>query len=219
LQSLLRGSVKGRITAAAGNPHIGNPAAGIQLDLERHLQPGGSSRRASPVSRNLRADHANILVILLTATAATHSTRPAGTGSVPLLVGAQRLPRLASRGSRGACGPGFLLALFLAPLVALVPSAATSAALIIVGVLMMQSVKEIDFSDMVYAIPAFLTITFMPFTYNIANGISFGIVSYVVLASVANLSGKAEKGKYTVHWLMWVLAVLIVARYVFMGAA
>lgn len=116
----------------------------------------------------------------------------------------------------GVC---FLLALFLAPLVALVPSAATSAALIIVGVLMMQSVKEIDFSDMVYAIPAFLTITFMPFTYNIANGISFGIVSYVVLASVANLSGKAEKGKYTVHWLMWVLAVLIVARYVFMGAA
>ncbi|HUC93263.1 MAG TPA: NCS2 family permease [Paenibacillus sp.] len=116
----------------------------------------------------------------------------------------------------GVC---FLLALFLAPLVALVPSAATSAALIIVGVLMMQSVKEIDFSDLVYAVPAFLTITFMPFTYNIANGISFGIVSYVVLASVANLSGKTGKGKYTVHWLMWVLAILIVARYVFMGAA
>lgn len=108
----------------------------------------------------------------------------------------------------------FLLAIFLSPLVALVPGSATAAALIIVGVLMMQSVKEIDFSDMVYAIPSFFTLALMPFTYNIANGISFGIVSYVVLASVANASGK---GKYNVHWLMWILAVLIICRYVFMG--
>ncbi|MGO4374634.1 NCS2 family permease, partial [Paenibacillus sp. MCAF20] len=81
-------------------------------------------------------------------------------------------------------------------------------------VLMMQSVKEIDFSDLVYAIPAFFIIAFMPFTYSIANGISFGIVTYVVLATVANL---AKKGKYNVHWLMWVLAVLVIYRYVFMG--
>ncbi|PZD95539.1 NCS2 family permease [Paenibacillus sambharensis] len=113
----------------------------------------------------------------------------------------------------GVC---FLLALFLAPVVALVPAAATNAALIIVGVLMMQSVKEIDFSDMVYAIPAFLTITLMPFTYNIANGISFGIVFYVLLAALANISGRAEK-KYSIHWLMWVLAILIVLRYAFLG--
>lgn len=109
----------------------------------------------------------------------------------------------------------FLLALFLSPLIALVPGSATAAALIVVGVLMMQSVKEIDFSDMVHAVPAFLTIALMPFTYNIANGISFGIVFYVVLAVVANLSGKAKE-KYNVHWLMWVLAILIVARYIFM---
>ena len=112
----------------------------------------------------------------------------------------------------GVC---FLLALFLSPLIALVPGSATAAALIVVGVLMMQSVKDIDFSDMVHAVPAFLTITLMPFTYNIANGISFGIVFYVVLAVVANLSGKAKE-KYNVHWLMWILAILIVARYVFM---
>lgn len=111
----------------------------------------------------------------------------------------------------GVC---FLLAIFLSPLVALVPGSATAAALIIVGVLMMQSVKEIDFSDMVYAIPAFLTLALMPFTYSIANGISFGIVSYVLLATVANIAGK---GKYKVHALMWILAVLIIARYVFMG--
>lgn len=111
----------------------------------------------------------------------------------------------------GVC---FLLAVFLSPLVALVPGSATAAALIIVGVLMMQSVKEIDFSDMVYAIPAFLTLALMPFTYSIANGISFGIVSYVLLATVANVTGK---GKYKVHVLMWILAILIIGRYVFMG--
>ncbi|MBP1992273.1 NCS2 family permease [Paenibacillus eucommiae] len=112
----------------------------------------------------------------------------------------------------GVC---FLLALFLAPVAALIPGSATAAALIIVGVLMMQSVRDIDFQDYVIAIPAFLTITFMPFTYNIANGISFGIFTYVILATVANVGGK---GKYKVHWLMWVLAVLILARYVFIGS-
>jgi AGZA family xanthine/uracil permease-like MFS transporter len=108
----------------------------------------------------------------------------------------------------------FLLALFLAPIALLVPSPATSAALIIVGVLMVQSVKEIDFTDYVLAIPAFLTIVMMPFTYNIANGISFGIVFYVILAAVANLFSSR---KYTIHWLMWILFVLVIARYMFIG--
>lgn len=112
----------------------------------------------------------------------------------------------------GAC---FLLALFVAPVVALIPGSATAAALIIVGVLMMQSVKEIDFQDLVVAIPAFLTIAMMPFTYNIANGISFGIVFYVVLAFVANIFGKK---KYEIHWLMWVLFVLVILRYIFLGS-
>lgn len=109
----------------------------------------------------------------------------------------------------------FLLSLFLAPIAALIPGAATSAALIIVGVLMMQSVKEIDFQDFVYAIPAFLTIVLMPFTYNIANGVSAGILSYVVLATASNFGGKEKR---SVHWLMWILAILIVARYVFIGS-
>jgi AGZA family xanthine/uracil permease-like MFS transporter len=112
-------------------------------------------------------------------------------------------------------GAAFLAALFLWPVISLIPDSATAAALIIVGVLMMQSVKEIEFGDMVYAIPAFFTIAFMPFTYNIANGISIGIVSYVILATIANLSGK---GKYNVHWLMWILAILIVLRYGFIGS-
>lgn len=112
----------------------------------------------------------------------------------------------------GVC---FLLALFLAPIAALIPGAATASALIIVGVLMMQSIKEIDFQDMVIAIPAFMIIAMMPFTWNIANGISFGIVFYVVLATVANITSKK---KYEVHWLMWILAVLIILRYLFLGS-
>jgi len=109
----------------------------------------------------------------------------------------------------------FLLALFLAPIAMLIPGSATAAALIVVGVLMMQSVREIDFHDFVVAIPAFLTIVIMPFTYNIANGISFGIVTYVLLAGLANLGGK---GHYKVHWLLWILAVLVLARYIFIGS-
>ena len=108
----------------------------------------------------------------------------------------------------------FLLALFLAPVALLIPSPATSAALIVVGVLMVQMIREIDFSDLVVAVPAFLTIVMMPLTYNIANGISFGIVSYVLLALVGNLvSGK----KHKIHWLMWVLFVLVILRYAFLG--
>jgi len=113
----------------------------------------------------------------------------------------------------------FLLALFLSPLVALVPGSATAAALVIVGVLMMSSVKNIDFSDMVYAIPSFLTLALMPFTYNIANGISFGIVSYVLLATIANVTKKGDNGGgYKVHALMWILAILIILRYVYIGS-
>ncbi|MBY9079812.1 NCS2 family permease [Paenibacillus sp. HN-1] len=112
----------------------------------------------------------------------------------------------------GVC---FLLALFLAPIAALIPGSATAAALIIVGVLMAQSIRQIDFGDMVIAIPSFLTLAIMPFTYNIANGISFGIVTYVVLAFVANISGKK---KYDIHWMMWLLAILIVLRYLLIGS-
>ncbi|TCZ77672.1 NCS2 family permease [Paenibacillus albiflavus] len=111
----------------------------------------------------------------------------------------------------GVC---FLLALFIAPVILLIPSAATNAALIVVGVLMIQSVREIDFKDMVLAIPSFLTIVLMPFTSSIANGISFGIVTYVILATVGRVSGKSE---HKVHWLMWVLAILVVVRFVLLG--
>lgn len=104
----------------------------------------------------------------------------------------------------------FILALFIAPLAGVVPSAATAPALIIVGILMMQNVLKIDFNDMLEAIPAFLTIVMMPLTQSIANGISAGIIFYALLAP---LRGKK------VHPIMWVLFILVLARYVFIGGA
>lgn len=108
----------------------------------------------------------------------------------------------------------FILALFIAPLAGVVPSAATAPALIIVGVLMIGQVRSIEWDDFIHAFPAFLTIILMPFTGSIANGISAGIISYVVLGVCSNLF---TKNKVKVHWLMWVLAVLVLCRYIFIG--
>ncbi|WP_160036568.1 NCS2 family permease [Paenibacillus sp. An7] len=109
----------------------------------------------------------------------------------------------------------FLLALFIAPLALVVPSAATAPALIIVGVLMMSQVRNIDWDDFLQAFPAFLTIVMMPFTNSIANGISLGIISYVVLASFSSL---ATSRKVKIHWLMWILFIIVLARYIFIGS-
>lgn len=109
----------------------------------------------------------------------------------------------------------FLLALFIAPLALVVPSAATAPALIIVGVLMMSQVRNIDWDDFLQAFPAFLTIVMMPFTNSIANGISLGIISYVVLATFSSL---ATSRKVKIHWLMWILFVIVLARYIFIGS-
>lgn len=108
----------------------------------------------------------------------------------------------------------FILALFIAPLALVVPSAAAAPALIIVGVLMMSQVRSIEWDDFLQAFPAFLTIVLMPFTGGIANGISAGIVSYVILAVFSNL---VTERKVKIHWLMWILALIVVCRYVFIG--
>ncbi len=103
----------------------------------------------------------------------------------------------------------FGIALFLAPLFTLVPSAATTPALVIVGLFMMSSIVDIDFTDFTEAIPAFLTIIMMPFAYSIAEGIAFGMVSYVVL--------KALSGKYKdVSLIMWILAGVFILRAAFL---
>lgn len=103
----------------------------------------------------------------------------------------------------------FLLALFIAPLFAIIPGAATAPALIIVGVFMMSQVGEIDWHDLTEAVPAFLAIAMMPFAYSIAEGIVFGIISYTIVKS---FTGKAKD----VSILMWILSVLFVLRYIFL---
>lgn len=75
----------------------------------------------------------------------------------------------------------FFISLFLFPLFSIVPAEATSAALVMVGLFMIEPITEIDFKDFTEAIPAFLTIIMMPFAYSIAEGISFGIMSYVLI--------------------------------------
>ncbi|HLR94712.1 MAG TPA: NCS2 family permease, partial [Jiangellaceae bacterium] len=103
----------------------------------------------------------------------------------------------------GVC---FLLATFLSPIVGLVPNEAAAPALVLVGFLMMAQVRNIAWDDMEIAIPAFLTIALMPFTYSIATGIGAGFVAYVVL--------KIGRGKIrAVHPLMWVVAILFVVYF------
>lgn len=103
----------------------------------------------------------------------------------------------------------FALALVFAPIFGMVPGAATAPALILVGLFMMSPIKEIDLDDFTEAIPAFLTIVMMPFAYSIAEGIVFGMVSYVVL--------KVITGKHKdVSPVMYVLALLFIGKIIFM---
>ncbi|MGN6510337.1 MAG: NCS2 family permease [Chitinophaga sp.] len=100
----------------------------------------------------------------------------------------------------------FLLALFFAPLFAMIPAAATAPALIIVGMLMMGAVVKINFEDVTEAIPAFLAIVMMPYTYSIAEGIVFGMLSYVLLKV---FTGRQKE----ISPVMYVLAVLFVMSF------
>ncbi|CAB4333074.1 MAG: NCS2 family permease [Actinobacteria bacterium] len=97
----------------------------------------------------------------------------------------------------------FLLATFLSPLVAIIPYEAATPALVIVGFLMMTQVKDIDWTDLGIAIPAFLTIILMPFTYSISVGIGAGFVSHVLIRAV-------QGRRKDVHPLLWLVAVLFV---------
>ena len=104
----------------------------------------------------------------------------------------------------------FALSLLLSPIFLAIPSFATAPALIVVGYLMLTSVTKIDFSDMTEAIPCFIAIIAMPFMYRISEGISMGVISYVVINLI---TGKAKEKKISA--LMYVLAVLFVLKYIF----
>ena len=103
----------------------------------------------------------------------------------------------------------FLAAILFAPIVGIVPGQATAPALIFVGILMLGNVKDVDFSDMTEALPAFCTIVFMPFTYSIANGVAMGLITYCLMKL---FTGKAKDVKA----LTWIISVVFILRYAFM---
>ena len=99
----------------------------------------------------------------------------------------------------------FLLAMFFSPVVSMVPGAATAPALVIVGVYMMMSLRDLDFSDFSEAIPAAVAVFVMPFTYSIGNGIEFGTLTYV---ATKLLTGKAKQ----ISPILWLLALLFLLK-------
>ena len=103
----------------------------------------------------------------------------------------------------------FAIALLFSPVFLAIPSAATGAVLVIVGVMMMSPIRNIDWNDYSEAIPAFITAIMMPLAYSIAHGILLGMISYVVINA---LCGKFKKISVT----MWVLAILFLLRYILM---
>ncbi len=105
----------------------------------------------------------------------------------------------------------FALSIFFAPLVGAVPAAATAPALIVVGSLMVTHIGEIPWADASIAIPAFLTLITIPLTFSIANGLAFGFTSYALL--------RIASGKFrTTHWLVYLLAALFIARFIYLGS-
>jgi len=106
----------------------------------------------------------------------------------------------------------FLATIGAAPFVGIVPSAATAPALVLVGSMMLSTISEIHWRDPLVAVPAFLTLVMIPFTYSIANGLGFGIISWAALHLVT--------GKLSRHdWLLYVLAVLFLLRFIYLGAS
>jgi len=105
-----------------------------------------------------------------------------------------------------ATGALFLLAMFFAPLVQVVPSEAAAPVLVIVGALLISQIRDLEWGDLSLVIPAFLTITLMPFTYSITNGIGAGVISYVLLRA-------AVGRRRDIHPLMWLIAAVFVVYF------
>ena len=103
----------------------------------------------------------------------------------------------------------FAVALVFAPVFLAIPGFATAPALIVVGYMMLSSCADIDWRDAGEAVPAFLAVAAMPFTYSISDGIMFGVISYTAINALA---GNFKR----IHWIMYVLTVLFVAKYALM---
>ncbi len=151
--------------------------------------------------------------ILLCDAAATIVGSLAGTSTVTSYI--ESAAGVAAGGRTGVTaivtGLLFIVALFVAPLIGVVPSAATAPALILVGSLMLSHAAEIKWDEPASAIPAFLTMLTIPLTFSIATGLSFGFVSFAVL--------KLARGEFSRKaWIVYLLAAIFVARFIYLGS-
>jgi AGZA family xanthine/uracil permease-like MFS transporter len=106
----------------------------------------------------------------------------------------------------------FLGAIVAAPFIGIVPQAATAPALILVGSLMLATITEIRWQEPLVAVPSFLTLILIPLTYSIANGLGFGIIAWAILHLITGRYRKQD-------WLLYLLAALFLARFVYLGAS
>jgi AGZA family xanthine/uracil permease-like MFS transporter len=171
----------------------------------------GVSKRAGLLEANNRIPRVNR--ILLTDATATIGGSLLGTTTVVSYI--ESAAGVAAGGRSGitaiVTGVLFIAALFVAPLIGAVPSAATAPALVVVGGLMISSIAEIAWDDVCTAFPAFLTLIAIPLTFSIANGLACGIISYVLI-HVAR--GRARQ----VRWPAYLIAALLIARFVYIAA-
>ncbi|MBQ2179736.1 MAG: NCS2 family permease [Prevotella sp.] len=109
----------------------------------------------------------------------------------------------------------FTFALLFAPLFLAIPSQATAAALVLVGVMMMHDVRKVDFSDYVTGIPCFICIVLMPLTYSISDGILMGVISYVLIHLLSGTL-KDKDARNNINWATILMAILFICRYAFL---
>jgi AGZA family xanthine/uracil permease-like MFS transporter len=151
--------------------------------------------------------------ILFTDAAATVFGSLTGTSTVTSYV--ESTAGVAAGGRSGVTaivtGVLFLIAIAAVPIVGMVPAAATAPALIIVGALMVGTVTEIRWHDPLVALPAFLTLVLIPLTYSIANGLGFGVIAWGALHL---FTGRVRRQE----WLLYLLAALFLARFIYLGA-
>lgn len=114
-----------------------------------------------------------------------------------------------ARTGLAACITGglFLVSMFFAPLIGVIPMEAGAAALVVVGAMMVTQIREIDMSDFRTSLPVFLTMVTMPLTYSIANGIGVGFISWALIHAMS------KRGR-DVHWLLWVVSAGFVLYFV-----
>lgn len=113
------------------------------------------------------------------------------------------------------CGILFLVAMFFSPIFVAIPSCATAPALIYVGYLMLGAAKNIEFDDISEGLPAFITIAMMPLSYSIGDGLTLGIISYVIINLLVNLFSGKEKEK-KISPVMIILAVIFLIKLIFL---